>query len=282
MPTQRKKSQEIQDFIIDNVEQHQKDITMLAAEKFGISRQAILKHISKLEKDGILIVEGKTRNRKYSLAILENLFWEYPLENLEEDKIWRTDIRPHLLDLPKNVLDIFEYGTTEMINNAIDHSEGDTVTLILKRTATFVSLFIEDNGIGIFNNLQNKLNLDDPRHAVLELSKGKLTTDPKRHTGEGIFFTSRMFDNYGIASGNLHLGHIAKKDSFEGTDWLLEDKDNLDGTIVMLKIHNNSSRTTKSVFDFYTTSDSYGFDKTIVPVFLATYGEENLISRSQA
>jgi len=91
-----------------------------------------------------------------------------------------------------------------------------------------------------------------------------------------------MFDNYGIASGNLHLGHIAKKDSFEGTDWLLEDKDNLDGTIVMLKIHNNSSRTTKSVFDFYTTSDSYGFDKTIVPVFLATYGEENLISRSQA
>ena len=29
---------------------------------------------------------------------------------------------------------------------------------------------------------------------MLELSKGKLTTDSANHSGEGIFFTSRMFD----------------------------------------------------------------------------------------
>jgi hypothetical protein len=44
-----------------------------------------------------------------------------------------------------------------------------------------------------------------------------------------------------------------------------------------------SKRTTKSVFDKYVSNpDDYGFDKTIVPVELARYGKENLVSRSQA
>ena len=42
-----------------------------------------------------------------------------------------------------------------------------------------------------------------------------------------------------------------------------------------------SKRTTKSVFDKFASSD-HGFDKTVVPVSLARYGKENLVSRSQA
>ena len=34
---------------------------------------------------------------------------------------------------------------------------------------------------------------------------GKLTTDPHRHTGEGIFFTSRAFDCFEIRSGELRF-----------------------------------------------------------------------------
>jgi hypothetical protein len=49
-----------------------------------------------------------------------------------------------------------------------------------------------------------------------------------------------------------------------------------------MKLSNHTSRTTARVFDQYTTGDEYGFTKTVVPVNLARYGNENLISRSQA
>jgi hypothetical protein len=134
-----------------------------------------------------------------------------------------------------------------------------------------------DNGVGIFNKIQKELNLDDPLHAILELSKGKLTTDPARHSGEGIFFTSRMFDKFTVFSGKLFF-------SYQGEiDWLLEDNQEFSkGTGVILEISVSSKRTAQQVFDRFTTTGDYGFSKTHVPVFLAAYGDENLISRSQA
>jgi hypothetical protein len=49
-----------------------------------------------------------------------------------------------------------------------------------------------------------------------------------------------------------------------------------------MKLNNRTSRTTTTIFDQYTSGDEYGFTKTVVPVKLARYGNENLISRSQA
>ena len=54
------------------------------------------------------------------------------------------------------------------------------------------------------------------------------------------------------------------------------------GTSVFMKLKNNTARTAKKVFDDYTSDDDYGFTKTIVPVRLAQYGHEKLVSRSQA
>ena len=134
-----------------------------------------------------------------------------------------------------------------------------------------------DDGIGIFKKIQKELNLDDPMYSILELAKGKLTTDPKRHTGEGIFFTSRVFDIYSIWSGNLYFAHLQNR------DWLLEDKkEEMKGTFINMVINSRSSKTLKETFDYYAAGDDYGFSKTFVPVFLAEYGNENLISRSQA
>lgn len=283
MTAQRKRTQEIQNFIIQNVEKNPRNITSLASEEFSISRQAVHKHINHLIDDGILTAEGATRNRQYALAIINEFEIQYPLEQTAEDKVWRKDIRPYLSDVPSNVMQIFEYGVTEIINNAIDHSEGSTVTIRFCRTAMWATISIGDNGAGIFNKIQKKLDLDDPRHAVLELSKGKLTTDPAHHTGEGIFFTSRMFDVFSISSGRLDLSHIADPNSVKGIDFLLEDQEtDFPGTLVRLKLSLDSSQRIEKVFDYYTTTDGYGFDKTIVPVFLAAYGDENLISRSQA
>ena len=54
------------------------------------------------------------------------------------------------------------------------------------------------------------------------------------------------------------------------------------GTTVFMRITNNSARTIKSIFDKYASGTKYGFDKTVVPVSLARYGNEMLVSRSQA
>ena len=47
-------------------------------------------------------------------------------------------------------------------------------------------------------------------------------------------------------------------------------------------LSNHTARTSKKVFDKFTSGDDYGFTKTIVPVKLAQYDENELISRSQA
>ena len=78
-----------------------------------------------------------------------------------------------------------------MVNNAIDHSGSVQVAVGLIRDALNTSVYIADEGEGIFLKIQRALNLYDPRKAILELAKGKLTTDPVNHTGEGIFFRPR-------------------------------------------------------------------------------------------
>ncbi len=278
-----RQTDEIRDFIVANIEEHPGNISILTAEKFSISRQAVLRHINKLIKDGSLTVKGNTRDRKYSLKPIINSNFHLSLNGLEEDIVWREKILPLLSDVPANINKICYYGFTEMLNNAIDHSNGKTVSINIKRTLKEVEISILDNGIGIFNKIQKELGLNDILHTILELSKGKLTTDPKRHSGEGIFFSSRIFDEFSIISGKLYFSHSSNPKNIEGSDWLLENKaETVKGTAINMKIKLDSTRTTKDVFDYYSGNDDFGFTKTHIPVFLAQYGEDNLISRSQA
>jgi hypothetical protein len=165
-----------------------------------------------------------------------------------------------------------------MFNNALDHSDADMISVRIKKNAAETEMQIGDNGVGIFKKIQTALQLLDERHAVLELAKGKFTTDPKNHSGEGIFFTSRMFDEFWIVSGDVVFSHHFG----EKEDWIREMDSALGGTHVFMNLHNHTSRTTTKVFDQFTTDDDYTFSKTVVPVKLAKYGDDNLISRSQA
>ena len=97
-------------------------------------------------------------------------------------------------------------------------------------------------------------------------------------TGEGILFASRMFDDFAILSGNVYFSHARN----EVEDWIMQSQKYQTGTIVWMKLSNNSSRTIKQVFDNFAADEDYGFTKTIVPVRLAQYDDEKLISRSQA
>lgn len=274
----RARGEDVRKYILEHVEKHPGDISRATAEHFGITRQAVNKHLKRLTDEKALSETGATRGRSYKLAPLVEWERTYKLDGPQEDVVWRTDILPILGRMPDNVVGIWQYGFTEMFNNALDHSEGREIRVQIKRTAAASEIIIDDDGVGIFRKIQKALNLLDTRHAVLELAKGKLTTDPANHTGEGIFFSSRMFDQFDILSTGVFFSHEYNKEE----DWILEREKVLEGTLVWMKLHNHTARTTKKIFDQFTSDDDYGFNKTVVPVDLARYGHEQLVSRSQA
>lgn len=276
----RGRTEDIRRYILEHVEKHPEDLAKITANKFGISRQAVNKHVKRLTAEGALAESGHTRSRSYRLAPLTQWHQRYVAgPGLAEDRVWLSDVKPHLGELPENVMNLWHHGFTEMFNNAMDHSEGTQITVMIAKTAIDTQMAIADNGIGIFQKIQKSLSLLDARHALLELSKGKLTTDPRRHSGEGIFFTSRMFDSFDIHSGGICYSHEFGKPE----DWLLE-RPPIDGvgTAVFMKLNNHTSRTTTKIFDMFASGEDYGFNKTVVPVKLAQYGNDQLISRSQA
>jgi biotin operon repressor len=276
----RARGEVIRRFILENVEKHPTDVSRKAAEKFGITRQAVNKHLQKLMSERSLSETGHTRNRSYRLAAKLEWRGRYLIgQGLAEDVVWTNDILPVIGDQPENVLDMWRFCFTEMFNNAIDHSGGTEINVHILRTAIDTEMSISDDGIGIFKKIQTALGLLDERHAILELSKGKLTTDPQKHTGEGIFFTSRMTDSFDILSGGVYLGHTFGNEE----DWIMEREKFGNGTTVFLKISNHTCRTLTKIYDQYAPgSDDYGFNKTVVPVRLAQYGNDKLVSRSQA
>jgi hypothetical protein len=275
----RSRGEDIRQFILQNVEKHPSSITTFAAKHFSITRQAAHRHIRHLIAEGALTATGKTRNLSYKLCSL--LQWQETFKLVPspaEDVVWMRDVEPIVKKFPENVRDIWAYCFTEMFNNAVDHSGGTEIIFHITKTAANTQMVIMDNGIGIFRKIQNALGLTDERHAILELSKGKLTTSPEKHTGQGIFFTSRMLDSFDIQSGTVYYSYVMGDEE----DWILERPHYQGGTAIFMKLNNHTSRTCKRIFDQYSDKDDLGFIKTVVPVRLAQYGNDKLISRSQA
>ena len=274
----RTRGEDIRRFILEHVEKHPNDVAKLTSQHFKITRQAVNKHLRRLISEKSLTETGETRKRAYKLAALVEWRKRYAITpDLEEYILWDKDVSPVLQPLPENVIDIWHYGFTEILNNAKDHSGGTTIYVKIAKTAITTEMMIADNGIGIFKKIQEAFDLPDQRYAILELAKGKLTTDPTRHTGEGIFFSSRMFDRFSIGADKTYYGHKFGDDE----DWVMDW--GTAGTTVFMELSNHTSRTSQKIFDQYAGPDEdYGFNKTIVPVNLAQYGNDKLISRSQA
>lgn len=279
MGTVRKRGKQVRQFILMNLEAHGSDIASLTRKEFGITRQAVSKHIKRLIEYKAIRIQGAGRKRIYKLCPLVEQTNDYDVSHpLAEDVIWDSDIQPLVADLPDSVRDIWVYGFTEMFNNAVDHSSGKKITTLFKRTAITTEIVISDDGEGIFRKIQRELNLHDERHAALELAKGKLTTDPSGYSGQGIFFTSRMFDEFAILSGDVYFSHALN----EVEDWIHQSQSLGSSTAVFMKLNNNTQRTTSQVLDAFSSGDDYAFTKTIVPVRLAQSGDEKLVSRSHA
>jgi anti-sigma regulatory factor (Ser/Thr protein kinase) len=260
-----------------DVIEHAKDLTKFYSEKEQITRAAAARYVLQLEREGWVARSGPATRPTFSPGYLRRVAQVYELKGLEEDVIWTRDFRPYL-NLKGNVTNIAAHGFTEMVNNAIDHSAGTSLFVAASQSKSALTLVVADNGIGIFEKISAALNLVDKRQSLFELSKGKLTTDPSRHSGEGVFFTSRMFDYFEIEANGLQFSHDDQH------DFLMEEpRPFVDGTVVFMRISLDSVRTTSDVFhQFMNAPEDFDFSKTIVPMKLARLGDEELISRSQA
>ncbi|HAI70186.1 MAG TPA: ArsR family transcriptional regulator [Gammaproteobacteria bacterium] len=280
MSHSKTRTEEIRRFILEQVETNPANIVNQTEQTYDITRQTVNKHIRYLINNNLLEAHGTTRNRHYLLKVLTEKSIDLLITNgLEEDRVWREEFSSLIKGLHDNAFEIGYYGFTEMLNNAIDHSSGSQVTITFKQTAVTTTITMLDNGEGIFRKIQKAYHLEDERQAILELSKGKLTTDPDNHTGQGIFFTSRMFDDFMIYSNGVFFSH----NLHPSEEWITAGNRIESGTMIMMKLFNNTKRTDKEVFDQFASEDEdYQFSKTIVPVRLARYGDEQLVSRSQA
>jgi hypothetical protein len=221
-------------------------------EQFGVSRQVVSHHIRNLIREGLLVAEGKTRQRTYQLKPIVNE--AFPLavnSDSEEHEVWTQYFAEYFKRFSENTNDICNYGFTEIFNNAIDHSEGSLAVTGYTHLPNKIRLFVSDDGIGIFNKITRDLKLADNREAILELT---------------------------ILSGNLYFSHTVSD------DWLIEHReDGVEGTYVRMEIDTRATRTIQETFDKYSGKEyDFGFRRTHVPVLLAKYGEEKLVSRSQA
>jgi STAS-like domain of unknown function (DUF4325)/Histidine kinase-like ATPase domain len=275
MPGIRSRGEKIRNFILGSVEAHPSDMARLVAEKFQISRQTANEHVRRLCAENVLIGTGETSARSYALRVLEEWAKTYALRaGMGEHEIWDIDISNAIGDFAQNVRSIWGTAFTEMFNNVIDHSAATEVTVEIKKTAINIEMVIHDNGVGIFKKIQQALRLPDERYAIIELSKGKFTTDPTKHSGEGIFFTSKMLDSFDIRSDGLSFAHQPNDKN------QLSEQGPKSGTTVLMKLDNRSTREPKDVYDEFT--EDFIFNKTAVPIKLAQVGSGGLVSRSQA
>lgn len=99
-----------------------------------------------------------------------------------------------------NVQAIWSYSFSEIINNVMDYSSAENLKVIVEQDYLNTSVMIADDGIGIFKKIKEHFAFSSLDEAICELFKGKLTTDSENHSGEGIFFSSKMMDDFFIVS----------------------------------------------------------------------------------
>lgn len=270
-------------YIMEKIFFKHKDIVEHTSDTFGISQQTVYKYIKEMIEEGYV---KKITNGNYTLVQTVNKLYSYDLsgKKLEEDEIYDETLREYVQGLDENVRRIWQYAFTEMVNNVIDHANADRLDIYIGQNMLYTWVNIKDNGIGIFKKIADYYNYRTLDDAILSLFKGKLTTDKENHSGEGIFFTSKVMDHFwAISSGKM----FSQNNTFEQINDLEAETENsmemlrkLSGTIVVMGLSNNVDRTLREVFDMYSTVDG-GFDTTSIPMKQICDGGYP-VSRSQA
>ena len=187
---------------------------------------------------------------------------ELTLLGLSEDVVWRQVADDLDLDRESPARRIAGYAFTEMLNNAIDHSGSQSATITWWTGADQWSFEVRDYGVGVYPKLREGLHLASEFEAVQELSKGKRTTDKARHTGEGIFFTSKAADLFRLTSSGVrwtvdNLRHDAALGLVPASG----------GTSVVCQIDPQTDRALSDIFREFTRDHAFVRTRPVVKLF---------------
>ena len=268
----------IKQYILEKIEDQQPSIVERTANAFNISKNTVYRYIHELESQDIIHKEGRT----FSLVEKTDSFFLQRSKNelSAEDIIYNQYIKKYIVYLPENIQKIWQYSFMEMMNNAIDHSDSEYVSITIIQNYLNTTILIADDGVGIFKKIKEYYHYETLDDAVNELFKGKLTTDSAHHSGEGIFFTSRVLDRFAALSGGKIFTHDKYSEILRNLkDTSLNNLTNIRGTVILMSLSNFSKREISEVFDMFSDVDG-GFTKTHIPIknIYDTYP----VSRSQA
>ncbi|MBQ6372171.1 MAG: DUF4325 domain-containing protein [Oscillospiraceae bacterium] len=271
LPEERKN--DIRLYLLEKIAQNKTGLTKAVAEEFGIDRSTVYRLISGLEQEGII---SRLKRDEYELVTHEYVYlFSRKAGELDSDTFaYDTCLLPHIKDLPENIRDIWAYAFSEMTNNVMDHSTAEHMQVTVSQNHLDTKVIIIDDGIGIFRKIRDHFGLSSLDDAVQELFKGKLTTDAKSHSGEGIFFTSKLMDIFYIVSDGKVF--TSNRYDAEMTFGLPEVSR---GTGVIMQLSNFTRKLSREVFDLYSDPDG-GFTKTYIP--LKNMFDSAPVSRSQA
>ena len=257
--------------------QHGADLPAHVMDRLGLARRAALALLRRLAELQWLQIEGTPRQRRYSPGPLRQVVQHYALAGLQEDQPWRRDFAPFFL-LPAPVQRMARHACTELVNNAIDHSGGSQVTVSMRQTPLQLQLLVSDDGCGLFRRIEERFAITEPALAMLELSKGGLTSDAQRHAGQGLFFTSRLADVF-----DIHANAAAFQcRSWERRAWRAGRPAVHHGTSVYVAISLDTPRTLDTVLRAHRGADGHGLARTTVPLHLLAGPEGVLASRAEA
>lgn len=253
-------------------------------DRFGLSRQQLTRYLSELVKQGKITSVGSGRGQRYTLAATDRIFLVrtlsiQELKNLGGEDILYRDYVSHAVSRQKeNVASIVHHGFTELVNNVIEHAEAQTITFTLETKRQLLILEVCDDGIGVFRRNQLAFHCDDLYQAVVETAKGKRTSKPRDHAGEGLFFTSRLFDYFRLRANGLEWTYLSKLE-----DWSMAETTEQPGTQIHMEIDTATSKSPEEVFSQF-TDENFQFLKkglfVVEPLTINALYEH--VSRSEA
>jgi anti-sigma regulatory factor (Ser/Thr protein kinase) len=257
--------------------QHPQDLALHLMQRLGCSRRRANQLLQRLAQAQWLVVAGTPRKPLHQPGALRQVVHSYAIAGLQEDLPWRRDFAPFFA-LPTAVQRMAQHAFTELLNNAVDHSGGSRVTVSMRQTPLQLQLLVSDDGCGLFERIAQSFQIDEPQLAMFELSKGKLTSQPDRHAGHGLFFSSRLADVFDINANSAGFQRSAWGD----TPWRAKKPAPHSGTSIYLGIALDTSRTLDSVLRAHSVDRAgYGFTRTEVALKLLE-GGQMLMSRADA
>ncbi len=174
------------------------------AALLGITRQAAYQRLRTLVAQGTLVTDGGGRSTRYR-RLVPRVERRFNTSGLDEEEVW-NDLRARvaaLRQLGDTASYLYRYVLTELVNNAIDHSESDHVDVAVEVHSPTVALEVTDQGPGAFAHLQQRLGLGSQLQSIQELSKGRTSTRPTRLNGAGVFFVSHAAERFTLEANGL-------------------------------------------------------------------------------